>query len=144
MRGIDFDSPVKFAAPSDSDTDFQTRGAESDGEDSADGDGGEHVSPQKMQSGEARPSRGMVGSQGSPPSGKGMKHENPHKHPIPFSKQVPDPYDLLALTWNGLPQFESSNAQSSRPQHRTEFPLLTPLLARQWVKATRTMLKRHA
>ena len=144
MRGIEFDSPVKRIEQSDSDTDFQARGAESDGEESADEDGGEHVSPQKLQNAEARPSRGIVGSQGSPPSGKGMNLENSHKHHIPLAKQVPDPHELLALTWVDLSQFEPSNARSSQPQYRTEFPLLRPLLIRQWIKATKKILKRLA
>lgn len=76
MRGIDLDSPVKFTAQSDSDTDFQTRGAESDGEDSADEDGGDQNSLQELQKAEARPPRGMVGSQGSPSSGKGKRVES--------------------------------------------------------------------
>lgn len=76
MRGIDFDSPVKFTAQSDSDTDFQARGAESDGEDSADEDGDDQLLPQGLENAQARPSRGMVGSQGSPPDGKGTRHES--------------------------------------------------------------------
>lgn len=78
MRGIEFDSPVKYDEHSDSDTDFQARGADSDGDESADEDGREEVSPQELQNAEARPSRGVVASQGSPPSGKGRKLENLH------------------------------------------------------------------
>ena len=86
MRGIEFDSPVKYTEQSDSDTDFQARGADSDGDETVDEDGREHVSPEELHNAETRPSRGRVGSQGSPPSGKGMTPEDPCTSPIPFAK----------------------------------------------------------
>ena len=91
MRGIEFESPGKYAEQSDSDTDFQGRGAESDGEESAEEDRRKHTSPQELQNVEVSPSRGKVGPQGSSPSGKGTKLRTCTStlFPLPTTSLVP-------------------------------------------------------
>lgn len=91
MRGIEFESPVKYAEQSDSDTDFQARGAESDGEESAEEDRRNHISPQELQNVEASPSRGKVEPQGSPPSGKSttLRTRTSTLFPLPTPSLLP-------------------------------------------------------
>lgn len=77
MRGMeqDFTSPAKRLEQSDSDIDFQARAAESDADETAEEDD-EDVNVEELRNPEARPSRGIARSQGSPQNNtQGMSEE---------------------------------------------------------------------
>jgi hypothetical protein len=73
MRGMeqDFTSPAKRLEQSDSDIDFQARAAESDADETAEEDD-EDVNVEELRNPDARPSRGIARSQGSPRTTQGM------------------------------------------------------------------------